>query len=203
MITNKSTKYNDKGEFWHDGRRVIFQRIWGGLSFKGTNLFSVIVGEENFFSTMHFYILLEMETEVNDSIIDLIQASARYTSLYRVDRWLGRLDTNISETLAVSNKSMYNSGIKGLSVMDVPRISEYITEGVGLIQNLVKPSEKRLHFFSESMIPSELVSLPTNKVKAEDHPRTTALSCVLWGFLRYGHENVDSSMLIPSPEAAY
>ena len=127
----------------------------------------------------------------------------RFTALYKTKRWLGRLDVNIKEILAVCNKDMYNSGIRGLHVQDVPRINEYIDEAVSLIHNLVKPEKKRLHFFSDSMIPSELTSIPSTNITSKSYPKTTALCCVLWGMLRYGHENIDSAMLIPKPEGAF
>ena len=190
MITNKSTKYNADGEFWHDGRRIIFHRIWGGLSFVGEKQNIIIVGEENFFNSMHYYIIVEVETELGDSLMDLFQYAVLLSSLYKSERWFGRLDVNINETLAVSNRTMYNSGMRGLFVTDIPRINEYINEGVGLIQSLVKPQEKRLHFFEESMIPSELFALQEGDKDSRLYPRTTALCCVLWGLLRFGYDNV-------------
>lgn len=203
MLINRSSKYNAMGEFWHDGRKVAFNRVWGGLGFHGTAKFAVVLGEEQFFNETHYYVLVEAQTEKSESLVHIFEAATFLEATYKVSRWVGRVDANIQQVLAVYNKKLYNSGIRNLVIMDVPRIGEEIDESISLVHSLVKKEEKRLHFFSESMIPSEIQGLPSRDIKQELYPRATALANVVGGLLLYSHDAVDQSALEPEVEAPY
>lgn len=199
MIIKRSSKYNPAGEFWHDGRHVLVSRVFGGLGFPR---FAVLIGEEHFFGETHYFVLAEGETESNESLVNLVDICRRFNAEYPVLRWFGWLDVNVKEILAIANKQMYSSGVRNIIVMDTPRIGEYIDDQVSLIHMLVRPEGKRLHFFNESMITSELFSLPTRDIRADQFHRVTALSNAIAGMLRYSGE-IEQSALLPDPEPSY
>jgi len=203
MIIKRSSKYLPNGEFWHSGRRVDISRIYGGVAFHGVAKFAVLLGEEHFFNETHYFILAEGETDRDESLVDVIDLCRKFDAEFKNQRWFGRLDVNVKETLAVCNKQSYSSGVRNLMVTDVPRIGEWIDEQLSLVHLLVRPQEKRLHFFSESMIPSELQSLPTKDIRAEDYPRTCALANVVTGILKCSAENVSAGDIAPDPEPMY
>jgi hypothetical protein len=203
MLIKRSSKYLPSGEFWHAGRRVVISRIYGGVSFAGIAKFAVLIGEEQFFNETHYFVLAEGETERDESLVDVIDLCRKFDAEFRNQRWFGRLDANVKEVLAICNRQSYNTGVRNLLVTDVPRIGEWIDEQVAIVHLLVRPQEKRLHFFSESMIPSELQSLPTKDIRAEDYPRATALANVVAGILRCSAENVTAGDLAPDPEPMY
>jgi hypothetical protein len=195
MIIKRSSKYNDAGEFWHEGRKVDISRIWGGIAFHGPIKSAIVLGEEIFFNETHYFILAEGETEQHESLMDLLDICRRFDGEYKNQRWFGRLDENVNQSLAVCNKQLYNLGVRNVTVMDVPRIGEFIDLQVSSIHMLVRPSQKRLHFFNESLVKSELLSLPNDDIKADQYPRATALSNVIWSMLRYSGDtrNIDVS----------
>lgn len=198
-LIKRSSKYNPRGELWHDGRPVQISRVFGGLGFPR---FAVLLGEERFFGETHYFVLAEAEMDRNESVVDLIDTCKRLQAEYPVLRWFGRLDVNIKEILAIGNKQLYATGYRNLVVMDTPRIGEWIDEQVSLVHMLVRPTEKRLHFFNESMINGPLFSLPAVEIKADQYPQVAALAAVVTGMLRYSGEEgtVDPN---PEPESVY
>jgi len=94
----------------------------------------------------------------------------------------------VKEIIAICNKSGYNSGIKNFLCFDVPRIGDDIDEMIGTIHKLSRRSDKRIHFYGESMIPAEILSLPARKIQSELYPRTTALTSAVHGILKYSAE---------------
>lgn len=199
MIIKRSSKYNPQGQLWHEGRQVMISRIFGGLGFPR---FAVLLGEEQFFQETHYFVLAEGYTDENETLVDLIDVCRRFNAEYPVLRWFGRLDVNVKEIIATCNKQMYNSGVRNIVVMDTPRIGDYIDDQVTLIHMLVRPQEKRLHFFNESMVTGDLYSLPSVDIRADHYPRVTGLANVVAGMLRYSGEQavVDTS---PEPENWY
>jgi len=195
MIIKRSSKYNADGELWHDGRPVTISRVFGGLGFPR---FAVLLGEERFYQETHYFVLAEAETERSESLIDLIDIARRFQAEYPVLRWFGWLDLNVKEILATYNKQSYSSGVRNLIVMDTPRIGEYIDNQVSLVHMLVRPAEKRLHFFNESMITGELFSLPQVDIRADKYHKVTALSNAVAGMLRYSGEQ--NGPIDPNPE---
>jgi len=203
MIINRSSKYNELKEFWHDGRKIQIQRVWGGIGWHGKPHFVVVLGEEQFFDQTHYYILCEGQTEQHESLMDTVDLCRRLEAEYRVERWVGKKDSNIEQILVICSKLQYNSGMKNFIVMDAPRRGEMIDESVSSISRLVKPTDKRLHFYSESMIPAELKSMPLTDMRITEFPRVTALANVLYGMLTYGHDILTSSDLTPEPEGVF
>lgn len=203
MKINRSSRYNELGEFWYDGRKVDIQRIWGGIAFEGNPLFAVVLGEEQFFNQTHYYILAEGQAEEHEGLADIITMCKRLEAEYKVKRWMGFKDDNIERFLVIMNKASYNSGISNFLVMNAPRRGDYIDEGIALVHSLVTPQDKRLHFYNESMIPSELKALPSIDIKASQWPRATALANVIGGMLLYCHENISSEDLVPEPEESF
>ena len=203
MIINRSSKYNAKREFWHNGRQVMMTRIWGGIAFHGVPKFITLIGEEDYFGDKNFYLIAEGSLEAGEGLTDIINLAVRMTAEYGVKRWFGRLDENISETLTICNKLYYNSGVRTLTVTEVPRIGEYIDENVSLIHMLTRNETKRLYFFGEAMCVGEIKSLPIKDARAKDFPRATALSNVLAGLLKYQAEKVAPEDLVPPPESWY
>ena len=200
MITKRSSKFNDDKELWHDGRPVHVDRIFGGIGFPR---FAVVLGEERFFGETHYFVLAETETERNESMADLIDSCRKLQAEYSVLRWFGRVDVNVKEILAICNRQLYSTGYRGVVVSDVPRIGEYIDQQMSTVHMLVRPSQKRLHFFNESMIQSELFSLPTRDIKADEHHRATALANVVASMLRYSGDDHQASQAEPLPENWY
>lgn len=203
MIINRSDKYNEKGEFWHKGRRVNIVRSWGGIGMHGLPKFVVVVGEEMFGGQSHYYIMVEAECEKGESLADAFSMARRFTAEYRVERWWGRMDTNVDEVLAITNRGFYNKGLNNLVINDTPRLGEWIDEGLSLVQQLAKPRDKRLHFFGKSMIPAELKSCLFNKNRADDYPRATALTAVIGAIMKHGYERVTEAELMPEPEGVF
>lgn len=203
MIIRHSSKYKPNGEFWHAGRKVNISRIFGGVAFLGATKFAVLLGEEQFVTETHLFVLAEGETGPDDSLADLIDICRRLDATFGNQRWFGRLDKNVEGVLAVCNKQLYNTGVKNVTVTDVPRIGEWIDEHMALVHMLVRPTEKRLHFYDESMIAAELKSLPTRHIRADEWPRATAIANVVAGFLRYSGERVNAEDLTPDPEPMY
>lgn len=199
MITKRSSYYNAKGEFWYNGRQVRLSRIFGGIGFPK---FAVLLGEERFFNETHYFVLAEIETEPKESLADLIDRCRRLQAEYPVLRWFGWLDVNIKEILATCNKQLYTSGIRNLSVMDTPRIGEYLDAQVAMVHMLVRPEAKRLHLFGESMITSELFGLPQVDIRADKYCKVAALSNAVAGMLKYSGEE-STADLNPEPEPAY
>ena len=209
MQITRSSRYNEKGRFiFHqDGgekREVGFRRVWGGMAFEGVPHALVIVGEELFFHDVHYFILCEAATDQNETLHDLFDVARRLKAEYRLTRWFGRLDTNVKEILSKNNKTLYNMGVNNMVVMDVPRIGEEINHSLSNVHMLTRSHDKRLHFFNESTSVAALKSLSrSTKIKAEDNPRATALANVIGGFLEYGHDVVDPSMLTPEPDGLF
>lgn len=203
MIIRKSSKYKPNGEFWHSGRRVNISRIFGGVGLIGAVKFAVLLGEEQFYRETHLFVLAEAETGPDDSLADLIDICRRLDATYGNQRWFGRLDKNVEEVLAVCNKQLYNTGVRNVCIMDTPRIGEWIDEHMAMVHMLVRPTEKRLHFFDESMIAAELKSLPTRHIRADEWPRATAIACVVAGMLRLSGEQVSPEDISIEPEPMY
>lgn len=203
MIIRHSSKYKPNGEFWHDGRRVNISRVFGGVGLLGAVKFAVLLGEEQFFQESHFFVLAEGETGPDDSLADLVDICRRLDATFGNQRWFGRLDKNVEEVLAVCNKQAYITGVRNVCITDTPRIGEWIDEHMAIVHMLVRPTEKRLHFFDESMIAAELKSLPTRHIRADEWPRATAIACVVAGMLRYSGEQINAEDLAPDPEPMY
>lgn len=195
-MINRSTYYDGK-EFKHEDRVVRFQRAWGGCSFHGN--FLIVIGEEQLFQETHYYILAE--AQLND-LSEMPGAIRQLTAEYKVEQWLGMLDDNLREFFAISNQMASRSGFRTVYITDVPRIREYIDTQVDLVIGLIKPL-KRLHFFGQSMLPAEMNSVPTKKIKAEEYPKIEALANVITGMLKYAHENIPDSFLVPEVEPDY
>lgn len=209
MQITRSSRYNSKRQliFSKDNgelREVHLRRVWGGMAFHGLPHALVIVGEEVFFNDVHYFILCEAATDQNETIHDLFDVARRLQVEYKLTRWMGRLDTNIKEILSKNNKQLYNTGVGNILVMDVPRIGEEVNHALSNIHLLTRAHDKRLHFFNESTSVSALKSLSkSSKIKAEENPRATALANVIGGFLEYGVDIVDESMLIPEPDGMF
>ena len=204
MIINRTTKLKSDKKYWHERRIVNIDRVFGGVAFKGIKKFVCVLGEESFLGQTHFFVLAEGETEVGESIMDLLSAVSSLSASYSVKRWFGRTENNIKQTLAVFNKMQYNRGVRNVVISDVPRTGEYIDENLSLVHMLTKAEDKRLHFFDESMIAAEIKSIMQHKdIKAEDYPRSTALSNAVGGLIRHANERVNPEDLVPEPEGVY
>jgi hypothetical protein len=162
--------------------------VFGGVAFHGPVRFAVVLGEEQFYTQTHYFILSEAETSQQESIADLIDGCRKLEAMFKVMRWYGRLDTNVKEIIAICNKTGYNSGIKNFICSDVPSIGEDIDEMIGTIHRLTRKADKRLHFFGESAIPAEILSLPSRKIDHEVWPRVTALTNAVHGMMKYSGE---------------
>jgi hypothetical protein len=202
MIIKRSSKYNASGEFWHDGRKVDINRICGGVSFHGPIKFALVLGEEQFFQETHYFILAEGETGQDESLADVLDICRRFDAEYKNQRWFGWLDTNVQQALAVCNKQLYNTGVRNVVVMDVPRVGEWIDTQISAVHMLVRPSQKRLHLYEESLVKSELLTLPSSDIRADKYPRATALSNVVNGMLQYSGES-EQQGFDPDPEPMY
>ena len=202
MILKQTDKIKKDG-YWHEERRVNITRIYGGIAFKG-KFFACLLGEEMFLNQSHYFIIAEAEAEQGDSIIDLLDVVRRLDGLFSVQRWFGKLDENTNILLANYNRREYNNGVKSIKVWEVPGNGEWIDEAVSIVHMLTRPLDKRLHFFNESMIVSEMKSNPqTGKIRADEYPRLTALSNVVGGMMRYSAEKVSPSLLEPEPEGDF
>jgi hypothetical protein len=191
MLIKVSTKFNKEKEFMHEGREVVFFRTWGGLALVGDIKSCVVVGEENFYGTSHYYIIAEAETRKNEGIIEVIETARKFQAVFKVSRWLSRLDKNIQEIIDITTREMYSSGSGSLYIEDIPRVNETLDEQRSLLSSVSKKGRKRLHFFNESSIPGELKSFPVRDALAKDYPRTSALLSVLWGLMSYRPETTN------------
>ncbi len=85
-------------------------------------------------------------------------------------------------------------------ISPVPSTGEMIDEAISIVHKLTNGEDKRLHFYSESMIVSELKTMPHKDLRTDEYPRATALANVVWGMLRYSHEVVNPYDLAPEVE---
>ncbi len=199
----KSSKYNSDGEFWHDGRQVEMVRQWGGIGFHGPEKFCCVVGEEHFFGQIHYYILAEAATTGNDSYSDLLDVISNFDIIYKIQRWVARLDKNVDTLLEIYNKKLHAEGRRNIVIHEIPSIGEEIDELVSLVHRILRPKNKRLHFFGESMLPAHLYSVPREGIRAEDHPAVSALASAVAGLQMIAHEPVRPEMVIPVPEGDF
>jgi len=199
----RSSKYNSHGEFWHDGRQVKMQRVWGGIGFDGVPKFACVIGEEQFFSETHYYVLAECELEQFENHLTLMMVCSRFAAEYKISRWIARLDKSLDNLLEIYNKKLYRDGLQPLRITEHPNVKETIDESVAIVHSMLTRDNKRLHFFKESMIPSALYHIPESEIKAKEHPAVTALSCVMAGLNRYIAERITPDLIIPVPEGEY
>jgi hypothetical protein len=198
LIKKLSNKFDEQGRFWHDGRIVQFQRLHGSIHFGG---YTIIVAEEQFFTETHYYTVAEAQMSEGETVQDVLDIARRFESLFKVNKWWGRIDKNVKQILEIYNRQMYNSHTRCIYIEDVPRNGEYIDESHSIVHRLLRPEMKRLHFFDGSMAPAELLGIPHRKIRADEFPRATALADVIGGLLRYGYDNVCESDLVPEPES--
>lgn len=192
-MIKRSQHFNGKA-FRFDGRDVIFTRLWGGVSFHGN--FAVVVGEEDFFGKLFYYVLAECEEQTIAGLFDSIRQLDREMG---VARWVGDLQPEHEDFLRTTNKHLFRQGLRTCMVYPNTVQANHLDVGVGYIYSLLRP-EKLLHFFDLSAITSEIQAIPASSVKADDYPRVAALAYALSGMLRYGHERVSDDDLLPEPE---
>ncbi len=86
------------------------------------------------------------------------------------------------EYLAIFNSKAFHAGKQIFdSIEDAQGVDDKIQMNIEVIKNNVIPSNKRLHFFSDSALPAELQGLPnpTYKLTNLDYPAVAALGAVL------------------------
>ena len=198
MITI-SGKYKGK-EYFHANRRVEFDRIGGGVGWPGEKPGSIVIlGETEISNKMHRFVLAEA---VCGSFGEILKDVAKLRRRLKVDSWHSRHVPGSEEYLSIYNAKAFKEG-KPLFEFDddAPDLNDKIQMNVELIRDNVVSGNKLLHFFNDSMLPSELQGLPeqTYRLTNLDYPAIAALGYILF----HMEEFAIPAPYVRRPNAAY
>jgi hypothetical protein len=166
-------------------------RVIGGIGWPGKNPgFLVIVAEDyekdETSKKRHYRILAEYESQ---SLIDLLRRGAEFRANLCADLFYG--DKKERWAMEHMRKSGFYLNVTSAPFVDDPTAFKGYMH---TIRELANPTTKRLHFGSESQLPSRLAALipddmmATAKVAFEQYPAITALGFAVSALEIYSYD---------------
>ena len=165
---NISSKFDAKGDYYHQGTLILFDRIYCGVS--GNT--AVMIGEERYHSARNFYAIADVVTRTFTDLLDILQS----LRTVEVTDYFWSPDASHKEILARHHANAFDNRTKQVFLTEMPINGNTLLPGVEVVMGLLSP--KRLHFFTESRIPAALQSVLSDykKLKPDDAPMVAALS---------------------------